>query len=144
MELPDPEDDDLFAATSGGTAERLVEKLRQEPTFANDEVYLGRYKSSLLIDYVRGCKQLELLANGYSSVHAAIERRFRSTLRGLSRELAGTPGGGPVVVETLMRRLANSLQADAPALTPLLCEELARCAVAQWFVDCPLYFPAAA
>jgi hypothetical protein len=65
-------------------------------------------------------------------------------LGGLSRELAGTPGAGPVVVETLMRRLANALQSDVPGLAPLLCEELARYAVALWFVDCPLYFPAAA
>jgi hypothetical protein len=144
LELPDPDDDDLFAATGGDTADRLAEKLRQEPSFATDPVRLGKYKSSLLIDYVRGRQQLELLANDYSSVHAAIQRRFRSTLGGLSRELAGTPGAGPVVVETLMRRLATALQADAPGLSPLLCEELARYAVALWFVDCPLYFPAAA
>jgi len=144
LDLPDPEDDDLFAAARGGIAERLVEKLRQEPRFANDEVGLGRYKSSLLSDYVRGCRQLELLANDYSAVHAAIQRRLKSTLRGLSRELAGTPGAGPVAVETLMRRLADALHRDAPGLAPLLCEELARYAVSQWFVDCPLYFPVAA
>jgi hypothetical protein len=144
LDLPDPEDDDLFAAASGGTAERLVEKLLQEPTFASDEVSLGRYKSSILIDYVRGQQQLELLANDYSAVHAAIQRRFGSTLRGLARELAGTPGAGPVVVQTLMRRLADGVYTDAPGLAPLLCEELARYAVALWFVECPVYFRVAA
>jgi hypothetical protein len=50
LEITDPEESDLFATTGGGVAERLSEKLREEPTFANDEVNLGRYKSALLID----------------------------------------------------------------------------------------------
>ena len=45
--------------------------------------------------------------------------------------MARTAGGGLVVVETLMRRLESALGADVPALSPLLCEELARYAIAQ-------------
>lgn len=33
LDLPDPSQDDLFAAASGGAAERLTQKLQQEPSF---------------------------------------------------------------------------------------------------------------
>ena len=93
---------------------------------------------------MRGKQQIELLANDYASVHVIVQRRLATTLRGLAREFVGTPGDGPVVIETLTRRLADSLQTDAPGLSSILCEELARYAVALWFVDCPLYFAATA
>lgn len=140
MDLPEPGEDDLFAAAAGGAAERLEAKLATEPALARDPVALGSYKSMLLRNYVRGHQQLDLLANGYASMHAAIERRFRSTLNGLPVELLGT-AGGPVVVQTLLRRLTEDLQRDVPGLDAVLCEELAHYAIAQWFVDCPLYFP---
>jgi hypothetical protein len=144
LDIPHPTDDDLFAAASGGVADILSKKLIQVPSLEADAGRLNAYKSSVLIDYVRGRQQMEKLANDYPLINLAVERRFTSTLIGLSRELAGTPGGGTVVVETLMRRLASALQGDAPALSPLLCEELARYAIAQWLVDCPLFFPVAA
>lgn len=141
IDLPEPGEDDLFAATEGGTAERLELKLAAEPALARNPAALGSYKSMLLRNYVRGHQQLDLLANDYASVHAAIERRFKSTLNGLPVELLGTPGGGPVVVQTLLRRITEDLHGDAPGLSPVLCEELAQYAIAQWFIDCPLYFP---
>jgi len=141
MDLPEPGEDDLFAAAEGGVAERLESKLAAEPALAQDSVALRSYKSMLLRNYVRGRQQLDLLANGYAAMHAAIERRFKSTLNGLPVELLGTPGGGPVVVQTLLRRLTEDLRHDAPGLEPVLCEELAQYAIAHWFVDCPLYFP---
>jgi hypothetical protein len=144
MELPDPEEGDLFAAISGEVAERLVEKLEKEPTLAIDPVALGHYKSMLLRNYVRGRQQLERLGNDYSTVHAAVQSRYKATLNSLPIDLIGTPGRGPVVINTLMRRLADALHADAPSLSAVLCEDLAQHAIAQWFVDCPLYFPESA
>lgn len=141
LDLPEPGEDDLFAAAEGGTAERLEAKLAAEPALARDPTALGSYKSMLLRNYVRGHQQLDLLANGFASMHAAIERRFKITLNGLPVELLGTPGGGPVVVQTLLRRLTEDLRRDVPGLDAVLCEELAQYALAQWFVDCPLYFP---
>lgn len=141
LDVPEPTDDELFSGAGGGIAETLTAKLQAEQSLEQNPERLAAYRSSLLIDYVRGQKQLELLQNDYSSLHAAVSRRFTSTLRGLAREMAGTAGAGPVVVETLMRRLAQSLHGDVPGLSQLLCEELARFAVALWFVQCPLYFP---
>lgn len=144
LDLPDPNETDLFAAAAGGMADRLVEKLVKEPSLAVDPVALEQYKSMLLRSYVRGQQQLDELGNDYSTVHAAIQRRYRSTLNSLPIELLGTPGRGPVVINTLMRRLADALHADAPSLSAVLCEDLAQHAIALWFVDCPLYFPESA
>jgi hypothetical protein len=144
IESPETSDDDIFAATQGGIAERLTKKLAEEPRFAADNDRLGRYKSSLLIDYVRGRDQFEELGNSYPNVYRNVQRRYKSTLNGLHRELEGTPGAGPTVIETLLRRLQGELERDAPGLSPMMYEELARYAVALWFVECPLYFPAAA
>lgn len=144
LDVPIPDADAVFAAAGGGTADRLAEKLRAERTFAVDEGRLGRYKSSLLGDYVRGQQQMGVMENEYPLIYAAINRRLKSTLLGIDRELMGTAGAGPQLVEQLLQRLAANLQTDAPGLGSLLCEEIARYAVAEWFVDCPLYFPEAA
>lgn len=141
LDVAEPDDDELLRATGGGGVDTLTAKLAAEPTLRADDVALAAYRSSLLFDYVRGQQQLDILANDYGSLHAAVARRFTSTLRGLGRELPGVEGSGPVVIETLLRRLSDNLHADAPALHQLLCDELARFAVAQWFVQCPLYFP---
>ncbi|MGI8415711.1 MAG: hypothetical protein ACR2P2_05770 [Nakamurella sp.] len=62
LDLPEPGEDDLFAAAEGGTAERLEVKLADEPSLARDPAALGSYKSMLLRNYVRGQQQLDLLA----------------------------------------------------------------------------------
>ncbi|SER36682.1 hypothetical protein [Microlunatus flavus] len=144
LDIPDPSGDDIFAATSGGMADRLTDKLLAEPHFAADADRLGRYKSTILSDYVRGCDQFSELESRYPTMYASVQRRLKSTLRGLARELEGTLGAGPVVIDTLQRRLEQNLQQDAPGLSPVLCHELARYAIALWLVECPLYFPAAA
>jgi hypothetical protein len=141
LDVAEPDDDELFRAAAGGVADTLTRKLAVEPMLGASSTSLAAYRSSLLIDYVRGQQQLEILANDYGSLHAVVARRFTSTLRGLGRELPGVEGSGPVVIETLLRRLSDNLHADAPALHQLLCDELARFAVALWFVQCPLYFP---
>jgi hypothetical protein len=140
LDLPEPEEDDLFAAAAGGAAVRLESKLALEPSLAVDAQALGSFKSMLLRNYVRGRKQLDLLANEYPSMNVAIERRLKSTLMGLPVDLLGE-ARGPVVVQTLLRRLAEDLRRDVPGLDAVLCEEIAQYAIAQWFVDCPLYFP---
>lgn len=141
IDVPYPDEEAVFASTTSGVAESLTEKLKGEPSLAADEVRLSRYRSSVLADYIRGQQQLEELAMKYSTLHERVERRLRSTLQGLSREMEGTEGKAPVIVETLVRRLAEALGTDAPSLGPLLAEELARGAVGQWFVQCPLSFP---
>lgn len=141
LDVPEPGEGALFAAADGGTAQRLEAKLAAEATLASNATALGGYKSMLLRNYVRGRQQLDLLPNSYTSMYVAIERRFKSTLNGLPIELLGTPGAGPVVIQTLLRRLTEDLQRDAPGLDAVLCEELAQYAIALWFVECPLYFP---
>lgn len=142
VEIPRASDDEIYAAVGGPLADRLTSKLSVDPGLGSNPHALSAYRASVLGDYVRGKGQMEVLANDYSSLLAAVQRRFESVLTGLPRELPGTPGAGPVVVETIIRRLADGLGSDAPSLMPVFREELARHAVATWLVDCPLYFQA--
>lgn len=137
-------DADTFAAATGGLAEVLVTKLLTVPDLARDRARLHEYKSETLRDYVRGQAQLDELQNNYSILFKAVDQRLKSKLRGINRELTGRPQYGAVAIQAFLEGLREALREDAPGLSGVLCEDIARHVVAKWLVQCPLYFPIAA
>ena len=119
---------------------RLLPKLQVDPALASSRESLTRYSDEIILDYVRGGRQLEILEQEYTLVAEVVSRRAKSTLRSLTRLSLGTPGSGPEMVNSLTDRLESDFHSSAPSLSPLLCEELARHFIAAWFVECPLRF----
>jgi hypothetical protein len=139
LSIPDPTAAEVMSASTG-LSSRLLPKLRIDPILSASEEDLARYCDEIILDYIRGGQQLELLESGYTLTANIIGRRARSTLRSLTRISLGTPGSGPEMVASLTDRLASDFRASAPSLSPLLCEELARHFVGAWFIECPLRF----
>lgn len=139
LSLPDPAPETV-SSQAPDLASRLHPKLEIDPVLGESPEYLSAYSDELILDYIRGGQQLEVLTLGYSLSAEIVNRRAKATFRSLTRLAAGSPGTGPEMVTSLTGKLAEDLRSSAPTLSPILCEELARYFVAAWFVECPLRF----
>lgn len=144
LDVDDPSVNELEDAL-GAVGLRLRDKLQADAELGADTILLQAYRDELLLDFVRGKKQISILENQYTATYAAVRRRAGATLRALTRvTLGSTATSGAEMVEALTQRLAGDIAASSPGLSSELCEELARCYVATWFIDCPLRFRAPA
>lgn len=139
LEIPEPTAEEV-AAVATNLDTRLIPKLLRDPGLASSPEDLKRYKDEVILDYIRGDRQRQILETSYTPTFNTIRRRTNSTLRALTRFTCGSPSTGPEMANTLTGRLARELQADAPSLSLVLCEDLARHYVGRWFIECPLRF----
>jgi hypothetical protein len=142
LSIPEVTYEDAYASVEDGVAARLTEKLMACRGLMADETILTSYRSTVLVDYVYGTKQLAILEDRYSLAYAAIDRRASATLRRLPKRLAAG-SGDPAGVEVLTRELAADLLMDVPALARVDCDDLAHYYIAAWWLQCPLRFLAA-
>jgi hypothetical protein len=141
IEVPSPTQEEVRDSAAGLDA-RLRPKLSGDRALAASPSDLDLYRDELILDFVRGGRQRSILENDYSSSYFAIRRAADATLTALTRIMYGSQGSGPHAVEELCRQLASEFHAAAPALSEMLCKDLARYYIAQWFIDCPLRFAA--
>jgi len=139
LSVPDPPSSEV-TSVAPGLASRLLPKLQVDPTLGSSQGDLAKYSDEIILDYIRGGRQLEILGHEYSNAAEIVTRRAKSTFQSLTRISMGSPGSGPEMVNSLTTRLAGDFHSAAPSLSTLLCEELARYFVAAWFVECPLRF----
>lgn len=139
LNVPEMTDEDVYASVEDGVAARLTQKLNACQSLRVDDTVLTSYRSTILVDYVYGTKQLAILEDKFSLAYAAVDQRARATLRRLPQRLAAG-SGDPAGVETLTRGLAADFLMDVPALARVACDDLAHYYVAAWWLQCPLRF----
>jgi hypothetical protein len=142
LNVPEVTEEDAYASVEAGLAELLTEKLSVCQSLRADESVLTGYRSTVLLDYVHGTKQLAILEDKYSLAYAAVDQRARATLRRLPQRLAAG-SADPAGVEVLTRELATDFLMDVPALARVACDDLAHYYIAAWWLQCPLRFLAA-
>lgn len=142
LNLPAPTEEDAYASIEDGVAAKLTEKLRVSSALRSDDGFLTSYRSAILLDYVYGKRQLEVLEDRYSAAFAAVDRRARGTLRRLTQRLAAGSGDAQDLA-ALAHELSAKFADDVPALAPMACEDLAHYYMADWWILCPLRFRAA-
>ncbi|MDX2403434.1 hypothetical protein NJO91_09875 [Streptomyces microflavus] len=137
-----PRVDDSYFASAAGTeiGERIDAKLSIDQVMASDPEFLAECRNEMIAVFFRGQGQMELLQRDYPTLHQAVDRRLKNVLSTLTMTVAGIREPGFEVMATLVRKLTDGLQTDAPGLSSVLCEQIAWYAVADWLIRCPLKF----
>lgn len=140
LDIPDP-DASLWGSGNGNEmADRVTTKLSVVPSLASDPEWLADYRDEMLRMFFRGQSQMDRLKVEYPTFHAAVDRRLKVVLSTLTMTVSSMGQPGTEVIETLVRRLTESLKSDAPGLSSVLCEQIAWYAVSSWLIRCPLRF----
>lgn len=140
IDVPPVNQTELSNPATTTLGERIDAKLVIDPSLASDPEWLNEYRNEMLNMYIRGQAQMSHLEREYSAIHQTVNRRFSMVLGTLTMTVSGMRDPGPEVMATLVRRLADGLQVDAPGISSVLCEQLAWYAVAEWLIKCPLRF----
>ncbi|MFE2086126.1 hypothetical protein [Streptomyces sp. NPDC059460] len=141
-----PQVDESYFASAAGTemGERITAKLSIDALLASDPELLAECRNEMIAVFFRGQGQMARLQEDYPALYQAVDRRLKNVLSTLTMTVAGMRSPGTEVMATLVRRLSEGLQADAPNLSSVLCEQIAWYAVSDWLIRCPLKFRRAA
>ncbi|WP_157881498.1 hypothetical protein [Streptomyces phaeochromogenes] len=140
IDVPPVGDDEFTTPATTALSARIDEKLIVDPSLAGDPEWLNEYRNEMLNAFFRGQAQMSHLEREYSAIYQAVNRRLSNVLGTLTMTVSGMREPGPEVMASLVRRIAEGLQKDAPGISSVLCEQLAWYAVAEWLIKCPLRF----